>query len=524
MTDHIIHAPSRSILLPKSKQELVLALPKSRLARFGGKTVVQVKHTEENTLALRAAGIEVPAPIEIYYSWPKLEGRKNPLPHQKAGAIFHTLNPRSLNQSQPRTGKTFTVMMAADWLIQSGKVKKVAIFSTLSTMDQVWVGILFSSFHQYSYASVHASSAAQRKDILNSDVDFYVINHDGCKLLEKEIIAKKFDMVIWDEADCLVNAQSAMWKSFNKIAKEVPHVILMGATLVGERRPTDAWAIAKIVSPSNVPKYWGEFRRQTMFQITQFKWEPRPEANQIVAKALQPSFCVLKKDVMDLPELKVERITCDLSEQQQKMFRDMKNKLAADIGDKKLMALNGADMLTKCLQILLGVYRADEDDYQPLDCQPRIDVLLECVAKTEKKVIVFCGFKGALNYYCKEVNKIYPSVLVDGSVQKKQRDEKFREFAAKGGPKVMFAIPKTCAHGLEFGAECDTIVWLGPISSGKQFSQANERIASLLQESDMKMFYIGANNFEWKRFDQLEAKHDMATDILELCKTVIEVT
>ena len=33
-----------------------------------------------------------------------------------------------------------------------------------------------------------------RKDILNSDVDFYVINHDGCKLLEKEIIAKKFGL------------------------------------------------------------------------------------------------------------------------------------------------------------------------------------------------------------------------------------------------------------------------------------------------------------------------------------------
>ena len=517
----IIHRATKSILLPKSCDYLLSELQNVRMVTFGDKSVVQVKHDEANTLALRAKGWDVAAPIEVYYDWPKFQGRKDPMSHQKAGAAFHTLNPRSINQSQPRTGKSFTVLLAADWLIKSGKVKRVAIFSTLSTMDQVWVKSIFDSFHDYSYVSVHASTAAQRRDILESNTDFAIINHDGCKLLEKEIIAKKFDMVIWDEADNLTQSGSAMWKSFHKIAKDVPYVILMGATIVGERKPTDAWAIAKIINPDNVPKWWSEFRRQTCYQVTPFKWEPYPHANQIVAKALQPSFCVLKKDVMDIPELKVVRKECGLSEQQRKMFMDMKNKLAADIGDKKLMAINGADMLTKCLQILLGVYKADEDDYQPLDCQPRLDALLECIAATDKKAIVFCGFKGALNYYCKEVNKHYPSIMVDGSVQKKQRDAKFRDFAGKGGPKVLFAIPKTCAHGLEFGANCDTIIWLGPISSGKQFSQANERIASMLQESDMKMFYIGANNFEWKRYDQLEAKRDMATDILDLCKTVI---
>lgn len=520
MTDLIIHKKTKSILLPKSSSNL-LEGTKWRFAEFGGKTVCQVKHDESATLILRGHGLDVPAPIECYYSWPKLKGKCVPMPHQIAGASFHTMNPRSFNQSQPRTGKTYSVLMAADWLIQSGKVKKVAVFSTLSTMDQVWVGSLWDSFHQYSYVSVHASTAAQRKDILNSDVDFYIVNHDGCKLLEKELLAKKFDMIIYDEADNLVNAQSAMWKSFHKLAKDVPYVVLMGATIVGERRPTDAWAVAKIVNPNNVPKYWGEFRRQTMYQVTQFKWEPLPKANEIVAKALQPSFGVMKKDVMELPELAVERITCDLSVEQQKMFRDMKNKLAAEMGDKKLMALNGADMLTKCLQILLGVYKADEDDYEPIDCQPRIQTVLDCIDKTEKKVIVFCGFKGALRHYCKEVGQYHKSIQVDGDVKKKERDQKFREFAAEGGPRVLFAHPKTCAHGLEFAAHCDTIIWLGPISSGKQFSQANERIASLLQESDMKMFYIGANNFEWKRFDQLEAKHDMATDILELCKTVL---
>lgn len=486
-----------------------------------GKTVLQVYHSEEATKKLNDLGFVIPAPFDLYYQPPLLKGRHQPKPHQMQGAAFHTMNPRSFNTSEPRTGKTFTTLMAYHHLKQSGVVNKLVIFSTLSTMDSVWVDSLFSSFHDLTYVSVHASSAQQRREILESDVDVYVINHDGCKLLEPELLAMKPDMVIYDEADNLVNAQTDMWKAFNKVAKNAKYVIAMGATIVGERKPTDAWAVIKAVNPQNVPKWFSEFRRMTMYQVTQFKWEPYPHANEIVAKALQPNFCIRKKDVIDLPDLNHYRKECEMSEQQKKMFKDMKNKLAADVEDKKLMAVNGADALGKCLQILLGVYKADEDDYQPLDCQPRIDALMECIEATDKKVLVFCGYKGALRFYAKEVGKKYKTVYVDGSVGKKERDSRFREFASKDGARVLCAHPKTTAHGLEFGENCDTIIWLGPISSGKQFTQANERIASMLQTSDMKMWYIGANQFEWKRYDQLEAKRDMQGDILELCKVIL---
>jgi hypothetical protein len=38
--------------------------------------------------------------------------------------------------------------------------------------------------------------------------------------------------------------------------------------------PTDAWALAKLVSPERVPKFFGGFKRQTMYQVSQFKWVP----------------------------------------------------------------------------------------------------------------------------------------------------------------------------------------------------------------------------------------------------------
>lgn len=524
MTDYIIHAPSRSILLPKSKQELVLALPKSRLASFGGKTVVQVKHDEENTLALREAGIEVPSPFSVYYKPPKYQGKYDPMVHQSLGAEFHTLNPRSFNLSEARTGKTFTMSMAFHYLFKTGQVDKMIVFSTLSTMDSVWMQSLFETFHDISAVSVHASSAAARRDILSNDVEAYIVNHDGCKILEKELlemVAKHRCYIIWDEADNLCNAQNDMWKSFNKIAKGAKYLNLATATPTGEMKPTDAWGLAKIVSPNNVPKYWGEFRRQTMVQVSTFRWIPKPEATALVHKALQPAFCVRKADVIDLPHLHVDRKQCELSDAQFKMYREMKNKLATEINDTKLLAVNGADVLGKCLQILLGVFKKDDGEYEVIDCQPRLDAILECIEATDKKAIVFCGYTGALRHYTKEIGKKHSVVMVDGSVGKKERDKLFKQFAAKDGPRVLCAHQKVCSHGLEFGANCDTIIWAGPIHSGKLFTQANERIASVLQKSDMKLWYVGANKFEWSLFDKLEAKRNMQSDILDLCKVVL---
>lgn len=525
MTDYIIHAPSKSILLPLSRQELVLALPNARLARLGDKTVVQVYHNEENTLALREAGIEVPSPFSVYYKPPKIKGRFDPMPHQMAAAEFHTMNPRSFNLSEPRTGKTYSLLLAFHHLKQSGQVDKMLVFSTLSTMDSVWMQSAFDTFHDLSCVSVHANSAATRREILASDVDILVINHDGCKLLEKElikIVSEHRCFIAHDESDCLTNAQSAMWKSFYNVAKKAKYVVCATATPVGEKRPTDAWALGKIICPDNVPKWFSEYRRQTMYQQTQFKWNPLPNANAIVHKTLQPAFCVRKADVMTLPHLHSDYKLCELTNEQKVAFKDMRNKLAAEMGDGKLTAINGADALTKSMQILLGVYKADEENYEPIPCQPRIDAILECIAATDKKAIVFCGYTGALRYYTKEIAKHHSVVMVDGSVGKKERDKLLKSFAAKGGPRVLTGHPKCLGHGLEFGENCDTIIWAGPIHSGRLFTQANERIASLLQTSEMKLWYIYSNKFEESLYHKLEEKRDMQSDILELCKVVVD--
>jgi SNF2 family DNA or RNA helicase len=299
-------------------------------------------------------------------------------------------------------------------------------------------------------------------------------------------------------------------------------VILATATPTGQGNPTDAWALAKIVDPTRVPRYFGAFRRLTMQQITQFKWIPLQNSSQTVFEALQPAFRVKKRDVLkDLPPVTTQRLQCELTEEQTRMYKEMKRDMQMEYKNGTVQAVNGADKIGKCLQVLLGVYKIGEDEYQTIDCQPRIDLILDCIKKASKKTIIFMGYKGSLKHYCREIKKHYTADFVDGDVDKNARDKIFYEFQHSAHPQVLLAHPKTCAHGLEFSC-ADTIIWPGPIHSGRQFTQACERNASIAQDSDMTIYYIGASPLEWKIFDGLENKKDINNNVLELYRQVVE--
>lgn len=518
----IIIPEKQSIVLPKSAEFVKEHIANVREFTFGGKQLLQVKHDLNNTIILNSLGFSIDSPILHYYEWPLVKGKYPPMSHQKLAADFMTQNRKCFNLSEPRTGKTYSILYTIDFLKQQGLIRKAIIYSTLSTLEQVWSQSIFDTFHHLSY-SVVCGTSAQRKERLNDDVDIYIINHDACKHLKKEIGDKKdIDFVAWDEADNLTNGQTATWKSFNKLVRPDQRLVLATGTPTGENRPTDAWSLAHLVSPSNVPKYFGAFQRDTMIQISQFRWVPKKDAQDKVHAALQPAICFRKADVLkDLPEVTYERRVCELSEEQQRMYKEMKKDMEANYGSEQLTAVNAADRLTKLLQILLGVYKVGDDEYVPIDCQPRINTILECLRHTDEKSVIFIPFTGALRHYHKEIKKHFSCEYVDGSVSKSKRDEIFHNFQNGKHPHVIVSHPKTTAHGLEL-SKADKIIWAGPVHSGRTYMQACERNNSSLQKNPMSVFSIGANDLEWKIYDKLQAKKDMQNNVLDLYKSVVE--
>ena len=80
--------------------------------------------------------------------------------------------------------------------------------------------------------------------------------------------------------------------------------------------PTDAWALARLVCPERVPRFFGHFQRKTMRLVGEYKWRPLPGAEQIVFDALQPAWRIKKRDCMTLPPLTVANRQTQLTAEQ----------------------------------------------------------------------------------------------------------------------------------------------------------------------------------------------------------------
>lgn len=121
------------------------------------------------------------------YTWPMKYPEMRPFEHQVDTAKFLLMNPRAYNFSDLGTGKTLSSLWAADFLIHNKKIRKVLIVSPLSTLQSVWGSEIYTTFKHRKFGIAHGSQDVRLK-VIQSDVDFVIINHDGVVSMEDHII------------------------------------------------------------------------------------------------------------------------------------------------------------------------------------------------------------------------------------------------------------------------------------------------------------------------------------------------
>lgn len=500
----LIHKETKSILLRvKNLNKLNEFFPdRYELVDFKGHNV-SIPHGLEETKILNNLGVQVPSPILYYYNWP------GPFPawdHQKYTAAQLTLNRRMYVLNEAGTAKTASSLWAADYLMQQGMVRKCLIACMLSTVESVWMDEIFS-FLMHRTSSLLVGDRKKRLANLEKDVDFYVINHDGVEVISKELKARKdIDLLILDEASVYINARTTMYKKMCELIRPDMAFWPMTATPT-PNAPTDAWALARMTTPSNVTPYFGSFRDLTMRQISQFKWVERENAHETVFKALQPAVRFKKSDCIDLPPVVFKSRRCDLSDEQKKLFTDMRNKdvLQAKSGEK-ISAINAADKLNKIRQLLCGVIKQTETGvYVPLDFRPRLQLLIESIDEAHAKVLVIVPFKGIIYELQKHLHKIYSCAVINGDVTPRRRREIIKAFKTSKDPHVLLCHPKVMAHGLNL-TEADTLIFYGPINSNDEAMQVVERFNRKGQTRKMTVVKFSSHFIEDRIYKNIETK------------------
>jgi SNF2 family DNA or RNA helicase len=515
-----VHTETKSLLIRTDDPfELRSVLPKSKILNHPDYNFA-APLTLESAKILRNMGYAVPAPIRYTYDWP---GKFRPFAHQVTMSEFLTLHRRAFNLSEMGTAKTNASLWAADWLMKTGRVQKALILSPLSTLDRVWKQDIFDTLMHRRCAIVHGTRD-KRKAALEADVDFYIMNHDGLGI--EEIVNAIYtrpdiDLVIVDEASMFRNSKTRKYKALARLASRSDIRLWLMTGTPCPNDPTDAWALAKLVSPDRVPKFFGGFQRQTMVQITQFKWVPNASAYTIAFAAMQPAVRFKKADCLDLPPVTQQDRQCDLTKDQRRAFDELKTTMQAEAkAGEKVTAVNAADKIGKLRQILCGAIKVD-DDYVTLDHGPRLQVLLDCIAEASAKVLIVAPFKGIVRALEEEISKHYTVGVLNGDVSPGARDRIIRDFKSQDDPHVLLCHPKVMSHGLNL-TEADTLIFYAPIYSNDEFQQVTERFNRAGQTRKMTIVRMAAHPLEWAIYKLIDNRKATQNSILDLYKVVTE--
>ena len=479
--------------------------------------LVKWGHTEAEILA-DLGFAETPSPMLKSYQW---TGKFAPFDHQKTTASFLSIRRRAFCFNEQGTGKTASVIWAADYLMKKGLVNRVLVLCPLSIMKSAWQQDLFK-FAMHRSCSVAHGSAAQREKIIDAGSEFVIINFDGLATVKDKIAAGGFDLIVVDEANAYKNAQTNRWKILNRLVTDTEPRLWMLTGTPAAQSPLDAYGLAKLVGAPGCPKYYGVFRDQVMMKVTQFKWAPKNHAQDIVHSILQPAIRFEKKDCLDLPEVTYVEREAPLTPQQRKYYAQLKNQMLFEAGGEEVSALNAATKINKLLQISGGAVYTDTGEVLEFDVSNRINAVLEVIDEASHKVLVFIPFTHTIELLRARLEKEGISCeVINGKVPVNKRTEIVSKFQTDPDPHVLLIQPQAASHGLTLTA-ADTIIWYAPVPSVETYLQANARIDRAGQKNAMTIVHIKGSPVEERLYTMLRSNIDNHQKIIDLYRQELD--
>lgn len=504
-------------------QKLVAGLP--GVEHSADNLYYQLPWTTQSCKLLQNMGFDsLPAMPFLQDNDRLVEGKHQPMRHQLLSAAFMILNSRGFNLAEPRTGKTAATIIGADYMRRTGMITGgVLIITTLTTIHGVWKASIESTVPGAMVEVVHGKT---RSKSLQKVADFYITNYESCRLNEKDFIKaiqeKRIGAVVIDELTHVGNSGSKRHKAIYNICNKsgVHHV--WGLTGSPADNPEMVYGMCRCVNQTQLPcTTKADWLDLTMYQYGPEPYMKRPNvmAPAVIHKAMQPAIRFSKANILDLPPVTTQMRTCDLSSEQKKRREELKAEAVSILESGAVItAANGGVLLTKLMQVALGIVKDENGAVHELDHKARTDTVLEAIAETSRKTVIFCGYIAGIDMLVRECRKAgYTCDKVDGSVTGQKRSQVLYDFQNGKDPHVLVCHPTTTAMGVELSA-ADTLIFDGvPLTGGFVYAQSIERLSSAKQTADnINIIHVIATPEERKALDSLRSGYDLGQQIANM--------
>ena len=238
-----------------------------------------------------------------------------------------------------------------------------------------------------------------------------------------------------------------------------------------------------------------------------------------LAKKLEKfSYRVLKKDCLDLPDKVFTKRYVELSEEQKRIYKQMKEMALATLADGKLMStINVITQLMRLHQITCGHFKADDGTIRNLS-NYRIDSLMQLLEETEGKVIIWANYREDIKNIVNSLKKAYgeaSTVEYHGGVDTTLRQENIALFQEKNGPTRYFVgNAQTGGYGITLTA-ANTVVYYSNNYDLEKRLQSEDRAHRIGQTGSVTYVdLIAENTVDDKIVKALRSKINIANEIM----------
>lgn len=363
---------------------------------------------------------------------------------------------------QMGTGKSKVICDTAAWLYLEGKIDTLLLTAKKGEYT-VWLDQLKDHMPiDYTVARYRAALREPEKQAIrelvkpNGKLRVLLINIEslanindepgvGNKVARAFIKSKtKGCMFVIDESTSIKSRKSQRTKDALKIARLCEYRRILTGTPITQG-PLDLYSQCQALDPYALgQKSWTAFKneyaveeRKTFGSRSFMSIKEYRNLDQLQKQLKRFSTILTREECLDLPEKIYIKHPVDLTPEQERIYKQMREEAIAELGSGEVVsAVNALGVVSRLDQIACGQLVLKDGTYEIIK-NNREEAVLDRLENFADKAIVWCNYRGLLDHYFKAIKKRFGDDSVAryyGDVHDDERIAAIRNFKDKNSP------------------------------------------------------------------------------------------
>lgn len=360
----------------------------------------------------------------------------------------------------------------------------------------------------------------------------FITNYESLTMKELFAAFKSWrpEVLVFDESQRVKDISAKRTKLAIELSDIARHKFILTGTPI-LNTPMDIWAQFRILDGGDTfDKNFYAFRARYFFDknasmpshVKFPDWRPLPGIEDVFQeKIYTKAMRVLKSECLDLPPIVRQRVEVELSPEQWKLYKSMKDKFIAFLNDKACVANTALTKGLRLQQLVSGIFSEEDGSEIILKDSPRIKALRDLLedVSSEHKCIVWVSFRKSYEQclsVCNDLN--LNAVTLVGGMTDKARQDAIDNFQKDPSVRVMIANAAAGGVGVTLTAASYMIYYSRDFSleNDLQSEARCHRGGSEIHDSITRIDIVAPDTIDEVILEALERKENLASKILTI--------